>query len=144
MLEYEIKEEIGRGSFSVCRRCIHRTTKVEYAVKVKMLEILNFKNHIVTKRRAWPRPSSNNRGLGGDCLTSSYLCRTHLTSKLNSSLPAKPMSHSTYIQYITYTYTTVFPRIQAAACIKFFILLVRLVFKGGVYLRAACIKFSLI
>ena len=35
MLEYEIKEEIGRGSYSVCRRCIHRTTKVEYAVKVK-------------------------------------------------------------------------------------------------------------
>ena len=35
---------------------------------------------------------------------------------------------------------TVSPRIQAAACIKFFILLVRLVFKGGVYSRAACIR----
>ena len=40
--------------------------------------------------------------------------------------------------------STVFSRIQAAACIKFFILLLRLVFKGGVYSRAACIKFSLV
>ena len=33
-LEYELKEEMGRGSYSVCRRCIHRNTKVEFAVKI--------------------------------------------------------------------------------------------------------------
>jgi len=32
--EYELKEEIGIGSYSVCRRCIHITTRKEYAVKV--------------------------------------------------------------------------------------------------------------
>ena len=33
-LEYELKEELGRGSYSICRRCIHRSTKVEFAVKI--------------------------------------------------------------------------------------------------------------
>ena len=33
--EYEIHEEIGRGSYSVCRRCVHKATRTEYAVKVK-------------------------------------------------------------------------------------------------------------
>ncbi|KAJ1527862.1 hypothetical protein ONE63_007802 [Megalurothrips usitatus] len=32
--EYELREEIGRGSFSVCRLCVHRTSRQEYAVKV--------------------------------------------------------------------------------------------------------------
>ena len=32
---YEIKEDIGVGSYSVCKRCIHRITSVEYAVKVR-------------------------------------------------------------------------------------------------------------
>ena len=32
--EYELCEEIGQGSYSVCKRCIHKTTKVEYAVKI--------------------------------------------------------------------------------------------------------------
>ncbi|KAL7890380.1 hypothetical protein AOLI_G00026380 [Acnodon oligacanthus] len=31
---YEIKEDIGVGSYSVCKRCIHRITSVEYAVKI--------------------------------------------------------------------------------------------------------------
>jgi len=33
-LEYELKEEIGRGSYSVCRRCIHRSSRVDFAVKI--------------------------------------------------------------------------------------------------------------
>jgi len=33
--EYEIREEIGRGSYSVCKKCIHRATRIEYAVKVR-------------------------------------------------------------------------------------------------------------
>ncbi|XP_076030567.1 ribosomal protein S6 kinase II isoform X2 [Oratosquilla oratoria] len=32
--EYDMLEEIGKGSYSVCRRCVHRATKMEYAVKV--------------------------------------------------------------------------------------------------------------
>lgn len=32
--EYELQEEIGKGSFSVCRRCTHKATRVEYAVKI--------------------------------------------------------------------------------------------------------------
>jgi hypothetical protein len=32
--EYEIKNTIGEGSYSVCKLCVHRVTRVEYAVKV--------------------------------------------------------------------------------------------------------------
>ena len=32
--EYELLEQIGHGSYSVCRRCVHRATRVEYAVKI--------------------------------------------------------------------------------------------------------------
>ncbi|EDV20515.1 uncharacterized protein TRIADDRAFT_60987 [Trichoplax adhaerens] len=32
--EYELKEEIGKGSFSLCRRCIHKVTGKECAVKI--------------------------------------------------------------------------------------------------------------
>ncbi|KAI6203602.1 Non-specific serine/threonine protein kinase [Aphelenchoides besseyi] len=32
--DYELKEEIGMGSFSTCRRCINRITGEEYAVKI--------------------------------------------------------------------------------------------------------------
>lgn len=31
---YEIKEDIGVGSYSVCKRCLHKGTGMEYAVKV--------------------------------------------------------------------------------------------------------------
>ena len=29
---YVLKEDIGMGSFSVCKRCIHKATNTEYAV----------------------------------------------------------------------------------------------------------------
>ena len=32
--DYEIKEDIGVGSYSVCKRCLHKATNHEYAVKV--------------------------------------------------------------------------------------------------------------
>ena len=32
---YVLKEDIGMGAFSVCKRCIHKTTNAEYAVKVR-------------------------------------------------------------------------------------------------------------
>lgn len=31
---YVLKEDIGMGSFSVCKRCIHKATNTEYAVKM--------------------------------------------------------------------------------------------------------------
>uniref|UniRef100_A0A8C4QRU9 Ribosomal protein S6 kinase n=1 Tax=Eptatretus burgeri TaxID=7764 RepID=A0A8C4QRU9_EPTBU len=31
---YELREDIGVGSYSVCKRCIHKTTNMEYAVKI--------------------------------------------------------------------------------------------------------------
>uniref|UniRef100_A0A3P9J679 non-specific serine/threonine protein kinase n=1 Tax=Oryzias latipes TaxID=8090 RepID=A0A3P9J679_ORYLA len=31
---YEIKEDIGVGSYSICKRCIHKATGMEYAVKI--------------------------------------------------------------------------------------------------------------
>lgn len=35
---YELKEDIGAGSYSVCKRCIHKTTNMEYAVKVRFIQ----------------------------------------------------------------------------------------------------------
>lgn len=32
--EYEIKNTIGEGSYSVCKLCVHRVTRAEYAVKI--------------------------------------------------------------------------------------------------------------
>jgi p90 ribosomal S6 kinase len=32
--DYEILEEIGIGSYSVCKKCLHKATRVEFAVKV--------------------------------------------------------------------------------------------------------------
>ncbi|KAG8590022.1 hypothetical protein GDO81_006598 [Engystomops pustulosus] len=31
---YDLKEDIGVGSYSICKRCIHKTTNMEYAVKI--------------------------------------------------------------------------------------------------------------
>ncbi|XP_029554769.1 ribosomal protein S6 kinase alpha-2 isoform X4 [Salmo trutta] len=31
---YEMKEDVGLGAYSVCKRCIHKITSVEYAVKI--------------------------------------------------------------------------------------------------------------
>ena len=33
---YEVKEDIGVGSYSVCKRCIHKATNMEFAVKVSV------------------------------------------------------------------------------------------------------------
>lgn len=32
--EYELKDDIGVGAYSICKRCVHKSTKVEYAVKI--------------------------------------------------------------------------------------------------------------
>jgi hypothetical protein len=31
--EYEILEEIGRGNYSICKRCIHRASKVNNVLR---------------------------------------------------------------------------------------------------------------
>ncbi|KAK6328479.1 hypothetical protein J4Q44_G00004570 [Coregonus suidteri] len=31
---YEMKEDVGLGAYAVCKRCIHKVTSVEYAVKI--------------------------------------------------------------------------------------------------------------
>ncbi|XP_071981929.1 ribosomal protein S6 kinase alpha-6 isoform X1 [Engystomops pustulosus] len=31
---YDLKEDIGVGSYSICKRCVHRATNMEYAVKI--------------------------------------------------------------------------------------------------------------
>ncbi|TRY99320.1 hypothetical protein DNTS_029686 [Danionella cerebrum] len=36
---YVLKEDIGMGSFSVCKRCIHKATNTEHAVKVRAIVI---------------------------------------------------------------------------------------------------------
>ena len=32
--DYDLGQEIGKGSFSVCKLCTHKASKTEYAVKV--------------------------------------------------------------------------------------------------------------
>ncbi|RMC12675.1 hypothetical protein DUI87_10199 [Hirundo rustica rustica] len=36
---YEIKEDIGIGSYSVCKRCVHKATETEFAVKVYLFRL---------------------------------------------------------------------------------------------------------
>jgi p90 ribosomal S6 kinase len=36
---YVVKETIGVGSYSVCKRCVHKATNMEYAVKVSLRTI---------------------------------------------------------------------------------------------------------
>lgn len=37
---YELKEDIGVGSYSVCKRCIHSGSNMEFAVKVLFLSLV--------------------------------------------------------------------------------------------------------
>lgn len=36
---YELQEDIGVGSYSICKRCVHRVSAVDYAVKVEVLKL---------------------------------------------------------------------------------------------------------
>uniref|UniRef100_A0A8C1Y934 Ribosomal protein S6 kinase n=1 Tax=Cyprinus carpio TaxID=7962 RepID=A0A8C1Y934_CYPCA len=47
---YEVKEDIGVGSYSICRRCIQKSTGMEYAVKVRMMLVIKQKRlYLVTE-----------------------------------------------------------------------------------------------
>lgn len=35
---YELQEDIGVGSYSICKRCVHRVSAMDYAVKVEQQE----------------------------------------------------------------------------------------------------------
>lgn len=45
---YDLKEDIGVGSYSICKRCIHKATNMEYAVKVMFL-LLKMIDYILCK-----------------------------------------------------------------------------------------------
>uniref|UniRef100_A0A8C1PQM4 Ribosomal protein S6 kinase n=1 Tax=Cyprinus carpio TaxID=7962 RepID=A0A8C1PQM4_CYPCA len=47
---YTLKEDIGMGSFSVCKRCIHKATNTEYAVKVSRAKNATTPNLIKEKK----------------------------------------------------------------------------------------------
>ena len=32
--EYELKEELGKGAFAIVKRCIQKSTKLEFAAKI--------------------------------------------------------------------------------------------------------------
>uniref|UniRef100_A0A182NFM4 Protein kinase domain-containing protein n=1 Tax=Anopheles dirus TaxID=7168 RepID=A0A182NFM4_9DIPT len=55
--EYSLMQELGRGTFSICRMCEHRTTKKHYAVKKwptisdEVKDLLRQMLHIVPSRR---------------------------------------------------------------------------------------------
>lgn len=42
---YELQEDIGVGSYSICKRCVHRVSAVDYAVKVTKKTDLGLEHH---------------------------------------------------------------------------------------------------
>lgn len=40
---YELQEDIGVGSYSICKRCVHRVSAMDYAVKVEVLKLFEEK-----------------------------------------------------------------------------------------------------
>lgn len=36
---YELQEDIGVGSYSICKRCVHRVSAMDYAVKVGQIKM---------------------------------------------------------------------------------------------------------
>ena len=51
--EFQFCEEIGRGAFSVCKRCVHKETGKSYAVKVSFFITNQQKNLIISKIRCF-------------------------------------------------------------------------------------------
>lgn len=47
--DYDIYEEIGTGSYSICKRCVHKATRIEFAVKVSFfIGCLMLRIHLFT------------------------------------------------------------------------------------------------
>ncbi|CAI4227945.1 unnamed protein product [Auanema sp. JU1783] len=49
---YDVKEELGKGAFSVVRRCVHKTLQVEYAAKIINTKKLSARDFAKLEREA--------------------------------------------------------------------------------------------
>lgn len=49
---YDLKEELGKGAFSVVRRCIQRSTGLEFAAKLINIKKLSARDHLKLEREA--------------------------------------------------------------------------------------------
>ena len=45
--DYELREEIGHGSYSICRLAIHKASRTEWAVKVTLISVMNYFEFII-------------------------------------------------------------------------------------------------
>ncbi len=50
--EYDLKEELGKGAFSIVKRCIHKATLIEFAAKIINTKKLNQRDHQKLEREA--------------------------------------------------------------------------------------------
>lgn len=50
--EYELKEELGKGAFSIVKRCIQRSTQLEFAAKIINTKKLSQRDHQKLEREA--------------------------------------------------------------------------------------------
>lgn len=50
--EYELKEELGKGAFSIVRRCIQKSTQLEFAAKIINTKKLSQRDHQKLEREA--------------------------------------------------------------------------------------------
>ncbi len=50
--EYELKEELGKGAFSIVKRCIQKSTQLEFAAKIINTKKLSQRDHQKLEREA--------------------------------------------------------------------------------------------
>jgi len=50
--EYDMKEELGKGAFSIVKRCVHKASQIEYAAKIINTKKLNQRDHQKLEREA--------------------------------------------------------------------------------------------
>ena len=83
---YVLKEDIGMGSFSVCKRCIHKATNTEYAVKVWTKAMKSFYS-------AWTRDSSQSirESYTRDCVYFSFCFNNPDTLELTWSMASRAL-----------------------------------------------------
>ena len=43
--EYDLKEELGIGTYSICKKCVHKVNGQEFAVKVHFIRLLVHNNN---------------------------------------------------------------------------------------------------
>lgn len=50
--EYDLKDELGKGAFSIVKRCIHKASQIEFAAKIINTKKLNQRDHQKLEREA--------------------------------------------------------------------------------------------